>query len=118
MSEFKGFYLVCQGLGDGTMKVKYGDTRGNTNLASRYSGSSYMKETRLHGNNSKASIGKEIQKEKLDRWVQQGKAEKVGNTEWYKVSTARCFDLIANWEENTKNGYTSNDEIRNIKRQE
>ena len=45
MTEFQGFYFVCETIGTTKMKVKYGDTRWETDLVRRYSNSYYLKET-------------------------------------------------------------------------
>lgn len=117
MADFTGCYLVCKEIGEGKMVVKYGDTRGEANLESRYDESYYLKKTRVHGRSGKRRIGKYLQGEVLDRLVKIGEAEKIGKTEGYIVRKETGMRLIRNWEENTQKGYVSKADIEEIAKQ-
>lgn len=117
MADFTHFYLVVFPYSRNKKVVKYGDTRDNitqNDLEKRYLNRSFLGVTKVHGNNHETSIGKKIQKEKMDNMVGDKLAVQINNTERYLVTNKICKEIIENWQENTKRNFASDQEISNI----
>lgn len=83
------------------MKVKYGDSRGDTNTKARYPGCVNFREIKIHGR----AVGKKIERNKLSNMVVNKMAIQDNNTEWYIVPIKTWESLWNNWEINTQENF-------------
>lgn len=111
MSDYTHVYFVGIPViykGRKCMKIKYGDSRGDTDIKSEY-----FREIPIHENSS----GKEIENIKLRNMVKYGLAEKVNGAEEYVVRMEVGESLWHNWEINTLGDFISADGINNVLQQ-